>query len=63
MNIELTRAAWRNHQHGNAQFLKPGPRTAREAFGCDLPHHRHPTDGAVFWMVMACFLIGLAVVL
>lgn len=33
MNIELTRAAWRNHTHHNARFLRPTPRTLREAFG------------------------------
>ena len=33
MNHELTRAAWRNHTHHNAQFLRPTPRTLREAFG------------------------------
>lgn len=33
MNTELTRAQWRNHSHHNARFMRPAPRTLREAFG------------------------------
>jgi hypothetical protein len=59
MSPELSRAAWRNHSHGNAQFLKPTPRTCRQAFGSSLPHHRHRQDG---WVLILA-IIGLGMVL
>lgn len=56
MSPELNRAAWRNHQHANTKFLRPTPRTAREAFGTGMPHHRHGNGDGI---ILAIALIGL----
>lgn len=58
MSPELTRAAWRNHSHGNAQFLRPAPRTAREAFGGSMEPAGQPVAG----LILAAVLIGLALI-
>lgn len=61
MNRDLTIRQWKLHQHGSAQFTKPTPRTAREAFGCEFECERKE-DAWVFIVVMVALVVGLGVV-
>ena len=60
MNRNLTITQWKLHRHHSAQFMKPLPRTSREAFGSDYGHEKN-VDAAVVWVVVIAFAVGLLV--
>jgi len=62
MNHDLMVVQWINHQHGNAQFLKQSPRTAREAYGHDLEGTYRREDAFVLIVALVGFLLGLWIV-
>ena len=62
MNENLEKRRFSNFQHNNYKFLRPTPRTFREAFGAEMYAENNRWNKAVFWVVLVCACVGALIV-
>lgn len=61
MNPDIARAALVNHVRSNTRFMRPTPRTCREAFGGGFSPAEQ--DRLPAWVVVGLFLAAAALIL